>query len=279
MIVAHFILAHANPNQLCRLVNKLVHPNTVFFIHIDLKSKQEDFELPLVKMGNIYFIKNRVDIKWATYSMVEATVNGFKEIVESGLNVDFVNLLSAQDYPIKSPSTFHSFLEQNSGKAFMHCLYVETEWKEAISRVREYHFNHLNFPGKFKLQRLVNFIMPLRKMPDELIPVGRSQWFTISLKHVVFLIKRIESAPKIVNFFRLSWAPDELIFQTLLFNSAFKEDIVNDNLRYVDWSEGLKNPKILTVEDFNTFMESDNYFARKFNENHAVLDMIDQSMT
>lgn len=278
MMVAHFILVHAHPEQLTRLINRLNYQDTVFFIHVDLKSDINSFELPLANYPNVYFVKNRVDIQWATYSMVEATVNGFKEIVESGINIEYVNLLSAQDYPIKSLKDFHNFLKQNPGKAFMHCLDVASEWTEAISRVQEYHFNHWNFPGKFKVQNFVNFIMPKRKMPEGLIPVGRSQWFTISLKHVVFLIKRLEASPKIVQFFRYSWAPDELVFQTLLFNSSFKNDIVGNNLRYIDWSEGQKNPKMLTKDDFNLFMESEKFFARKFAPNAEVLDMIDKAI-
>lgn len=277
-MVAHFILVHAHPEQLTRLINRLNYQDTVFFIHVDLKSDINSFELPLANYPNVYFVKNRVDIQWATYSMVEATVNGFKEIVESGINIEYVNLLSAQDYPIKSLKDFHNFLKQNPGKAFMHCLDVASEWTEAISRVQEYHFNHWNFPGKFKVQNFVNFIMPKRKMPEGLIPVGRSQWFTISLKHVVFLIKRLEASPKIVQFFRYSWAPDELVFQTLLFNSSFKNDIVGNNLRYIDWSEGQKNPKMLTKDDFNLFMESEKFFARKFAPNAEVLDMIDKAI-
>lgn len=277
MMIAHFILVHTNPNQVCRLVNKLVHAEAIFFIHVDLKVNQDQFELPLKDVKNVYFIKNRVNIQWATYSMVEATLNGFKEIVASGFNIDFVNLMSGQDYPIKPVNEFHAHLKQYPGKAFMHCLDVETEWTEAIARVKEYHFNHLKFPGRFKFQKLVNLIMPQRKMPDGLIPVGRSQWFTITLKHVVFLIKRIEAAPHIVKFFKLSWAPDELIFQTLLYNSSFKEDIVGNNLRYIDWSEGLKNPKMLDKSDFIALMSSDKFFARKFNENDEVLDMIDRA--
>jgi len=278
MSVAHYILVHAYPEQLCRLINRLSYQDSVFFIHVDLKSNIKDFEMPLANNPNVYFVKNRIDIQWATYSMVEATVNGFKEIVASGINIEYVNLLSAQDYPIKPLKDFHSFLKQNPGKAFMHCLDVATEWTEAISRVQEYHFNHWNFPGKFKVQNLFNFIMPKRKMPEGLIPVGRSQWFTVSLKHIVFLIKRLESSPDIVQFFRYSWAPDELIFQTLLFNSSFKKDIVGDNLRYIDWSEGKKNPKILTKEDFSLFMQSEKFFARKFAPNSEVLDMIDEAI-
>jgi hypothetical protein len=276
MMVAHFILVHANPDQLYRLVNKLSDRDNVFFIHVDLKSNIQDFKLTLANISNVYFIKSRVDIKWATYSMVQATVNGFKEIVTSGLNIEYVNLLSAQDYPIRSTKDFHSFLMENPGKAFMHCLDVATEWTEAISRIEEYHFDHWNFPGKFKIQNMVNFILPKRKMPGDLIPVGRSQWFTVSLKHIIFIINRLESTPQIVKFFRYSWAPDELIFQTLLYNSSFNEDIVGNNLRYIDWSEGQKNPKLLTKADFNLLMQSGKFFARKFAPNDEVLDMIDE---
>jgi hypothetical protein len=278
MMVAHFILVHAHPEQLSRLVNRLSYQDTVFFIHVDLKSNIHDFQLLLASNTNVYFIQDRVDIQWATYSMVQATVNGFKEIVASGLNIDYVNLLSAQDYPLKSSKDFHSFLKENPGKAYMHCLDVATEWTEAISRVKKYHFNHWNFPGKFKIQNLVNFILPSRKMPDGLIPVGRSQWFTVTLKHIVFLIKRLESSPHIVKFFHYSWAPDELVFQTLLYNSSFKADIIGNNLRYIDWSEGQKNPKMLTKEDFDSFMQSGKFFARKFAPNDEVLDMIDEAI-
>lgn len=276
MRVAHLILVHAHPNQLSRLVERLTHPKAVFFIHVDKKVNIVDFECLFRDATNVFFIKNRVDIQWATYSMVEATVNGFKEILSKGIKVDYINLMSGQDYPIKPIAEFHDFLDANKGKAFMECLNVEKEWTEAISRVKEYHFNHWKIPGRFKFQKLLNFILPNRKMPDGLIAVGRSQWFTISSKHVEFIIQRIDSSPHIVKFFTFSWAPDELIFQTLLFNSAYQKDIVGDNLRYIDWSDHKQNPKLLTSEDFNAFMQSDKFFARKFKENDEVLNMIDQ---
>lgn len=276
MRVAHLILVHAHPNQLSRLVERLTHPKAVFFIHVDKKSDIVEFERVFCDATNVFFIRSRVEIQWATYSMVEATVNGFKEILSKGIRIDYINLMSGQDYPIKPIAEFHDFLDANQGKAFMECLNVEKEWTEAISRVKEYHLNHWNVPGKFKLQKLLNFILPSRKMPDDLIPVGRSQWFTITSKHVEFLIHRIDSSPHIVKFFTFSWAPDELIFQTLLFNSAYQKDIVGDNLRYIDWSDHKQNPKLLTSEDFNAFMQSDKFFARKFKENDEVLNMIDQ---
>jgi len=275
MVVAHLILVHSKPSQLKRLVGKLVHDKAIFFVHVDAKVDLQPFKDALDAFNNIHFVADRINIQWATYSMVEATVNGFKAIVNSGLPIDYVNLLSGQDYPIKNVAKFHDFLRLNPGKAFMQCLDIETEWTEAISRVRSYHFTHWNVPGKYKIQQIINFLLPKRKLPEELIPVGRSQWFTISLKHVVFIIKRLAANPAFSRFFCYTWAPDEIIFQTLLFNSSFKSDIINNNLRYIDWSEGLKNPKLLNKEDFSLMMQSGHFFARKFAENDEVLNMID----
>lgn len=275
MFVAHLILVHSKPGQLMRLVKKLVHNKAVFFIHVDAKIDIQPFRDALAGVQDVYFIDKRVDVQWATYSMVEATVNGFQAIVDTGLAIDYVNLMSGQDYPIQSVTAFHDFLKLNPGKAFMQCLDIETEWTEAISRVRTYHFTHWKIPGKYKIQKILNFILPRRELPENLIPVGRSQWFTISLKHVVFIIKRLEANPAFSKFFSYAWAPDEIIFQTLLYNSTFKSDIVNNNLRYIDWSEGLKNPKMLTKEDFLSMMQSGCFFARKFAENDDVLNLID----
>lgn len=275
MVVAHLILVHSKPGQLMRLVKKLAHSKAFFFIHVDAKTDILPFRKALEDVNGVYFVDKRVDIQWATYSMVEATVNGFEAIVASGLAIDYVNLLSGQDYPIQPVSKFHDFLQMNPGKAFMQCLDIETEWTEAISRVRSYHLTHWSIPGKYKFQKALNLIMPRRKLPENLIPVGRSQWFTITLKHVVFIIKRLETNPAFSRFFSYSWAPDEIIFQTLLYNSTFRSDIVNDNLRYIDWSEGLKNPKMLTKEDLPSMMQSGCFFARKFAENDEVLSLLD----
>ena len=76
----------------------------------------------------------------------------------------------------------------------------------------------------------------------------------------------------VINF------PDEFVFQTILFNSIYKEDIVNDNMRFIDWSEGNKNPKTFTAKDVNILLASNQFFARKFDVNvdAEILDLVDQ---
>ncbi len=267
-----------SPKQLARLIDRLDNPNAVIYVHIDKKFSIEEFYF--IKNPAVHFIKNRIKVTWATYSMIDATVASFKEILAEQKNFDYLNLLSGQDYPIRPISQFHAFLTQHPGKAFMHALDVYQDWQEAISRVEEYHLDMLNIPGKYALQNIINKLLPKRKMPGGMIPVGRSQWFTISKKHVDYIIKELDRNTAFVRFFKFTWAPDEMVFQTLLYNSPFKKDIVNDHLRYIDWSEGKKNPKTFTMKDIEPLLQSDKFFARKFDANVDIhiLDAIDQKL-
>jgi hypothetical protein len=111
-----------------------------------------------------------------------------------------------------------------------------------------------------------------------LIPVGRSQWFTIPLECVSYLIEYWDKNPQIEKFMKFTWAPDEFIFHTILYNSDFKEKMASDDLRYIDWSRGGVNPKLLDMEDAELLFESKKLYARKFdmNKHGDVLDLIDE---
>jgi hypothetical protein len=64
----------------------------------------------------------------------------------------------------------------------------------------------------------------------------------------------------------LTYIPDEMFFQTLIMNSPFKEQTVNNNLRYIDWVNGPEAPRVLTSADLTSMVGSDRLWARKFSE-------------
>jgi hypothetical protein len=74
--------------------------------------------------------------------------------------------------------------------------------------------------------------------------------------------------------------PDETFFQTVLMNSPYKNRISYDNLRYITWPPGSRHPMTLDRRDFDTFMDSNKLFARKFDTtvDADVLDMIDREI-
>lgn len=279
MKTAYLILAHANPKQLERLVDRLASSGVDLYIHIDKKADFTHFEF-LKQRPYLFFIKDRVKVAWGAYSIVQATVNGLKQIESTGIAYDIVHLISGQDYPIKSNQEIEDFFAANKDKAFMHTLDVATEWQEAIPRVEYYHFTNFSFAGKFRLEKFFRKLLPKRKMPGNLIAVGRSQWFSITMEHLSYILQYMEEHPEFVRFFNLTWAPDEIVFQTILFASPFKSQMVNDNMRYIDWSGGGASPKTLTMDDSNSMANSGKLFARKFNQDldSGILDWIDQEL-
>src|ERR1700712_1548857 len=125
--IAHLILAHHNPAQLGRLISRLSHPDADVYVHVDAKFDIEPFCF-ISKTPNVYFIQNRVKVHWGSYSMVQATVNGFTEILATQKAYSHINLLSGDDYPIKSTAQIHEFFAQRPGRIFMEFETTDSDW-------------------------------------------------------------------------------------------------------------------------------------------------------
>jgi hypothetical protein len=279
MQIAHLILAHNNPQQVEKLVKRLLYKDDVVFIHVDKKVRIENYN-NLRELQNVFFVKKRVPITWGAFSIVEATVNGFSEIMRANGSCQFVNLLSGADYPLKTPEQIHEYLSKNEGKTFMSYMPIADEWHEALTRITKYHFTHYKFIGQVVVQHIFNFIMPKRKFPDGLVAVGRSQWFTASTNSIRYILEFWETHKKFRDFIKLTWGADEFVFQTILYNSPLREQMVNDNLRYIDWSAGGASPKTFTLADRDSLFTSDKLFARKFDlQKHAdIIALIDKKL-
>lgn len=265
--IAHLLLAHKSPKQVARLTKILAdHPNAAVFIHVDAKSEILPFVAELSGVRKVHFLKKRVSVNWGGYSMVEATIR----LLETAFKKDdfqYFNLLSGEDYLLKSPADIHSFLGNHHGKSFVEYQQRDTLWwQSAQVRFTKYYFTDINLPGIHAIERLVNFFLPKRKPLQNISLVGGSQWMTLYRDHVQYIIEQAIFSRKLIQFFKYSWAPDEFFFQTILFNSPYRNELINNNLRYIAWEEGKASPKTTTPQDIQTVIQSDKLFARKFDE-------------
>jgi len=277
MKLAHLILAHSKPQMLERLVKRLHHPKADIYIHLDKKANFEDFK-HLEAIDHVFFIKNRVKTEWGNYSLIDATLKGLEYILENNAQYSHINLLSGQDYPLKPIEEIQQFLFFNADKTFMHYLSInDNEWPDGKVRITQYNLGDYNFPGKYRLQSIVNAILPRRKMPGYLAPYGRSQWLTITPACAKYAIDYLKNNSRLKRFFRLTWAVDEIFFQTIILNSPLKNSVVNDNLRYIDM-EGASRPTIFTIADADKLIASGKFFARKFDTDvdSKILDRLDK---
>ena len=262
MKIAHLILTHKSPKQLERLIVALDHSGFDFYIHLDKKVNADPF-LYLANKGNVFFIKERAKIYWAGYGTIQATINGFEEIIRTG-KYDYINVISGQDFPIKPAHYIFNYINSKKGNEFITCESLEREWKEALPRVRKYHLINWNIPGRFRLEKIANAFLPEREFPLDFQLVGRANWFTLTTGACAYILEFLNKHPEVNRFFKYSWGADEIIFSTVLFNSSYQKNIT-DNLVYVDWT-GQKHghPRILTIADLDKLKCSDKLFARKF---------------
>lgn len=283
MRIAHIILTHKNHNQLLRLIKTLQHPQFDFYIHLDGKVELSELE-GLKDFPNVKFIKNRIACNWGGFTILQAVFNSIKEVLDSGVKYEFINLLSGQDYPVTSPAQIFEFLQQNRGKNFISfdAEHNSEWWQTASDRYEKYHFTDFNFKGRFFVEKVLNMVAPVRKFPEytKLYGGNKSTWWTISTDCAAFLTEKFNDSPKMLRFLKYCWGTDEFVIPTMIMNSPYREQVVNDNLRYIDWSEGNANPKLFGLSDFEDIQSSKMLFARKFDEYHDkdILNKIDQTI-
>ena len=266
MKIAHLILAHKNPDQLELLIQALQHPEFNIFVHLDGKADEKKFGF-LDSYQNVSKIVKRASVYWAGYGTIEATLNGFEQIIP--LRFDYINVMSAQDYLIKTPQEIYKFFEENAGTEFISCESIKNEWKEAASRVTNYHLINYRFPGRHRIEKMITALLPARRPPLGYEIVGRANWFALTNAAAEYIFNFQKSRREYVRYFRFCWGADEFFFATILFNSSFKKKL-KPNLTYVDWSiiKEPGHPKILGSEDFQKLVNSKKLFARKFDIHH-----------
>ena len=278
MRFACLIVTYTSAKQTVRLIKKLDNGDFDFYIHLDKKVDIETHR-ELFNMPNVFFIKNRLDVKWAGFTVVEASFNGLKEIRESDKEYAFINLLSGQDYPLKSADYISDFLSKQVGRQLIKHWDFATEWDEAFSRIYKYHFTDNIFKGRYLVQRFINFLVRQRKVPTTMRFYGtNSTFWTLSPDCAYYVMDQIEANQKLVRFLRYTWGSDEFIYQTVIMNSPYKDSVLNNNYRYVDWSASGGHPKLLLTEDYEKIIATDNIIGRKFNMDvdGNVLDLLDK---
>jgi core-2/I-Branching enzyme len=276
MKIAHLILAHKNPAQLQRLIDNLDHPDFGFFIHIDAKSDASLFD-PVFRKKNVFPLRKRTKIYWAGYGTIQAILNGFNEIPQ---DYSYINVISGQDFPLQPADYIYRYIADRNGKEFITCESIDgtgPTWGDVSSRVRKYNLVNWRIPGKYRLEQWMNRLLPPRKFPMDHEIVGRANWFTLTMPAVQYLLQFLKAHPELIRYYKYCWGADEFIFSTILYNSHFRPQII-DNLLYSDWPKNEGHAKTLGTADFDTLKRSDKLFARKFDMDvePKILDLLEE---
>lgn len=275
-MIIYGILAHNHTELLKRLIFKLKNDNCIIVIHLDKKMVYDSNIDTVRNIKGVFILPNRLDVIWAGYSFLEAMLEIIKYVQSNFSSYSHLIFLSGQCFPIQKNSIIIEKLNSCTGKSMVE--YADLPyygWGQygGLERFERFHFTRSGIPFGSRLQYLSDFLYGLgfrRTFLSGLKPYGGSDWLMLCEEHSKFILNLIKSKPRILSYFKFCQLPSELFFQTLLLSNDFTaNNVINDNLRYIDWKRPKgPYPAILGIDDFNDIITSGKFFARKFNLSH-----------
>jgi hypothetical protein len=237
--------------------------------------------------GNNFFLAFEYGRSWGGFPVVDATLSSMREF--ASFDYDYFVNLSGQCYPLKSIDSIKRFLHDKSFAYMENFKLPSGIWKNGgLDRFEYAYYKNYLFilveillknllrSSKFEARKFVKLPRINRKLPYALEPYGGSAYFCLTKTHVDYVLEYLEDKPNLLTFFKHTFAPDEIFFQTIILNSVLKDTVTNDNLRYIDWTKK-ELPALLKIDDAHGLLNSPKLFARKFDIeiDQSILDLID----
>ena len=285
----YLILAHKNPLQLSRMIERLDDGASKFFIHLDAKTPIEPFTARL-EGGHIRFIDKRERCVWGDFSIVRATIRLMEAASkEQGVFI----LMSGQDYPIQSQGYINAFLESNKGFDFIEIEPLEEKWKPKMvkDKLEHYHILHSEERGNSncyapfahcsvfqKLRTLTHLLKGrlsqknfrlLCSLPKRIAPFERqyagSQFWAFSERTFYAVLNYIrEHKAALEEYYKYTSSPDEIYFHSVLMDLVAKDSTIKlkEQITYVNY---FRKNNVFVTEDFDKLTSAKGkLFARKF---------------
>lgn len=271
MKVSFILLAHEPAEKLKSLLGALLGAGSNVFVHHDASTPGNLAEavaswgydqLP----GKIYFA-DRVKVVWGEWSIVQATLNCIDKIHQHDEDSDYFMLLSGSCMPVKPVKMLEEHLAQ-SGKDHIEAVNAEKySWITAgIQKERWSHYHFFNWRYQ---QRRFDYSLKLqgKLKVDRKIPLGHnphmgSQWWCLRRSTVFSIHDLVARQPVLRRFYKRTWVPDELFFQTMVANLVPQNEIVDELItryRFNEW--GI--PRVYYDDDIVELLAEDKFFVRK----------------
>ena len=308
MPVNYIILAHRQPQQLCRLVQALSTANSRFYIHIDSKVDLAPFEAALAGHPAVEFLRhpNRCAAAWGDVTIVQAVINAMRQALQEGRQGHVV-LLSGQDYPLRHKNEIEDFFASHQHVDFMTCFPLPFKgWSEngGMERITHYKINrstqkydYMLFPSVYELSfnwkkciqqlrafplnkrfYILSLILKKRKFPNYAQLMGGAQWWALTTVTCQRILQFLQQHPGYLKYQQHSLIPDEFFFQSIL-HSLPPVLPIKQMLTYVNWERVEEElPVTFATADFKELRQQTNFlFARKFDMDvdAQILDLLD----
>jgi hypothetical protein len=281
---AVLITAYKDYPSLLRLVRRLDRGFFKTYIHIDRRSRISRSERAELSRHGATIINNRF-VRWGSISHLLAIMDLLR-LATAEADVDYIHIISGQDYPLVDAETFRSRCD---GRIFMNFEPVgdSSDYIKDRYRLRNY-FYFLQL-GSRVVNQVARVLDPPSRWLQTRLGVRRTSFgpFETLHKGMVWMsfpttaataLLRDPVAMDFLHAIRTAYVAEEIFFQTYFLNSDMRASIVNDDLRYTDWKRrNGSTPAFLDESDLGSVLRSNALFARKMSSDISskLLDRID----
>lgn len=268
--IAFIILAHETADPVVGLARALIDgdPDCQVVIHYDRNSPDAEFR-KLQDAANdtprLYLVAERVSCPWGQFGLVDAVVRAMRYIRVHDLPCDREMLISSSCWPVRPLAQLKRYLAERPEIEFIQC--EDESWIVDGLREERYQYRYwfnfkahkLVFDNAFRLQRSLRL---RRRFPAGLVPRFGSQWWCLTRTTCNAILDYIDTNPRVYDFFRAVWIPDEMCIQTLVNHLAPLAAIAGHTLTYAEFSH--KGKPLVLYDDHTSYLAGINFFfARK----------------
>lgn len=261
-----------------------------FYIHLDKKvrlSKEELHELEADR--RVALISRKYAVNWGSINLTKAILHLAREASMSP-EIDYLHLVSGADFPIMRSDEILHTLKNDSGKEFLESFRLaNSPWEnQGMDRLVYYHFtNLLNvkkpiekaiYKALLAIQRQMGVKRKITGLPEL---HGGSTWWSLSSDCIKHVLQFLDKNPLFLKRFKHTLIADEIVIQTIIMNSPYREQVVGHNNRLIVWKEAdLTHPEVLDDTNYQEIMESKKIFARKFDypKSKTLLDQLKKKL-
>ncbi|WP_300966044.1 beta-1,6-N-acetylglucosaminyltransferase [uncultured Muribaculum sp.] len=268
---AYLIMVHADVDHFQYLVNALDDNRNDIYVHVDAKADITLFNWVKTEKARIFFIKDRVDVRWGDPSLISTEYSLFKEAAKIGYKR--YHLLSGSDFPLKSQDEIHEYFDSYPDVEFIDIVERNGSLeKELYKKCHLYHFflPYIKNPHP-ATAAMFNFIRRGLLFGQMVIRINRkfsfgrlykgSGWASVTHRFVDELLKHEDTVKK---EFKRTHCSDEVYKQTIAVYYGLNISPLG-NMRYIDFERGTRqSPYTFCESDFNELKNSKALFARKF---------------
>lgn len=261
--VLYNITGYKDVDQFSWLFSAIYNNHDSFLVHVDEKAPEaihRGYRAVTGYRANVDFLPS-LSITWGGCGLIDAELLAINFALKNDFSWTHLVNLSAQDYPLISPTALRDQLRDSWPSNFVLCNPI----KQVHWRIRKRPlFRYLERRGR-------RYFTPIPKIAPRGINIcWVGPWWHILTREFCCWFVASETARRYLAFLRSAGMPDEMLIQNVIKDSPYADQLISSCQHEIIWRSpddpvsASARPNILTINDLPRLEASDAFFARKF---------------